>query len=75
MTRWDARGGLDLSATILEAARAVHAGLPSGLEAVAYREALGLELTRLRVPLSAGVEVPIHYKGIRLMAHYRVDFV
>jgi GxxExxY protein len=60
---------------ILEAGRAVHAGLPSGLGAVAYREALGLELTRLRVPLSAGVEVPIHYKGIRLATHYRVDFV
>lgn len=72
MTR---RDGLDLSATILEAARAVHAGLPSGLGAVAYREALGIELTRLRVPISAGVEVPIHYKGIRLRAHYRVDFI
>jgi GxxExxY protein len=72
MTR---RDGLDLSATILEAARAVHAGLPPGLGAVAYREALGIELTRRRVPISAGVEVPIHYKGIRLTAHYRVDFI
>ena len=75
MTRWDGRAGLDLFAMILEAARAVHAGLPSGLGATAYREALSVELTRRRVPLSAGVEIPIHYKGIRLTAHYRVDFV
>lgn len=72
MTR---RDGLDLSATILEAARAVHAGLPSGLGAVAYREALGIELSRRRVPMSADVDVPIHYKGFRLTAHYRVDFI
>jgi GxxExxY protein len=53
----------------------VHAGLPAGLQAGVYREALGVELTRCAVPVSAGVKVPIHYKGIRLAAHYHVDFV
>jgi len=75
MTRRPGQDNRDLSATILEAAGAVQAGLPGGLPTAAYREALEVELSRGGVPLRAGVEVPIHYKGIRLAAHYRVDFV
>ena len=44
------------------------------LEAV-YQESLGLELAKRGIPFQPQVELPVHYKGIRLATFYKADFV
>lgn len=60
---------------VREAAVAVHRSLSPALPQAAYREALAIELAARGVAVRSGELIPIHYKGVRLTAHYRVDFV
>ncbi|HKI97456.1 MAG TPA: GxxExxY protein [bacterium] len=54
---------------------AVHRGLGTGFLEPVYQEALELELKGRAIPYSREPELPILYKGQRLRAHYRPDFI
>lgn len=60
---------------VRRAIRVVQAGLPAGLPSLAYRQALEIELRALGVSVRSDAAIPIHYKGVRLTAHYLVDLV
>jgi len=60
---------------IIGAAMEVHSQLGRGFLEAVYHEALRLELTARGIPHSHEVELPIAYKGQRLVTHYRADFI
>jgi GxxExxY protein len=60
---------------VIGAAIAVHRELGPGLLESAYAECLALELGARCIPYAREVTVPLHYRGIRTAAHYRLDFV
>lgn len=60
---------------IIGAAMEVHRLLGLGFVEPVYQEALAIELSERAVPYDREVELPVHYKGIRLAHHYRVDFM
>jgi GxxExxY protein len=60
---------------IIGAAMEVHKTLGHGFLEAVYQEALAAELTLRTIPFRREVELPVHYKGIRLNAGYRVDFI
>ena len=53
----------------------VHKVLGHGFFEGVYQEALAEEFKRRDVPFCEQVELPIVYKGMTLVTHYRPDFV
>ncbi len=53
----------------------VHRQLGCGFLEAVYQEALAMELTARLIPYQREVELPVTYKGQRLGASYRPDFV
>ena len=60
---------------IIGAAIEVHKQLGHGFLEPVYQEALAIEMTGLGIPHRREVELPILYKGQRLTASYRPDFI
>jgi GxxExxY protein len=60
---------------IIGAAMEVHRVLGSGFLEAVYHEALARELTRQAIAFRSEVELPVFYKGERLLTSYRCDFV
>jgi GxxExxY protein len=60
---------------ILGAAMEVHRELGCGFLEPAYQEAVAVELQSRNIPFRSQVELPIVYKGKKLHAMYRADFV
>ena len=61
--------------TIIGAAMEVHKVLGPGFLEAVYQEAFARELIRRGIPFRAEVEIPVFYKGEKLSAAYRSDFV
>lgn len=53
----------------------VHRTLGHGFLEAVYREALDLEMSGIKIPFAAEVELPITYKEIPLRTCYCADFV
>jgi GxxExxY protein len=60
---------------IIGAAMEVHRQLGCGFLEAVYHETLALELASQSVPYTREVDLPISYKGQRLLTTYRADFV
>ena len=64
-----------LSNEIVTAALEVHKFLGPGLLESAYEECLAHELALRKIPFQRQAPIPISYKGLKLDAGYRVDFI
>jgi GxxExxY protein len=60
---------------IIGAALEVHRVLGCGFLEVVYQEALAKEFILRDIPFKREVELPIDYKGERLSAKYKADFI
>lgn len=63
------------SHTILGAALEVHKALGPGLLESAYQKCLALELEARGVPFLREVPIPLSFRGVRVDASYRADFI
>jgi len=60
---------------IIGAGLEVHRVLGPGFLEAVYQEALAKELSLRSIPFRAQCEIPVFYKGDRLSAAYRADFI
>jgi len=60
---------------IIGAAMAVHGELGCGFLEAVYQEALEKEFRVSGVPYHREMELPVFYRGVRLTAFYRADFI
>jgi GxxExxY protein len=60
---------------IIGAAMEVHRQLGCGFLEAVYQEALQHELTEQKIPFQHEIHIPVFYKGSRLAADYRADFI
>ena len=63
------------SAAVVDAALEVHKALGPGLLESAYEACLVHELSARNVAARRQVALPVHYKGVRIDAGYRLDLV
>jgi len=61
--------------SIIGAAMEVHRHLGCGFLESVYQEAMALEMTARGIPYRREVEIPVFYKGKRLNAFFRSDFL
>jgi len=61
--------------SIIGAAMEVHRQLGHGFLESVYQEAMALEMTARGIPYRREVEIPVFYKGQRLNAFFRADFL
>ena len=61
--------------SIIGAAMEVHRQLGCGFLESVYQEAMMLEMTAREIPYRRELEIPVFYKGQRLSAFFRADFV
>ena len=61
--------------SIIGAAMEVHRQLGHGFLESVYQEAMALEMTARGIPYRWEVEIPVFYKGQRLDAFFRADFL
>lgn len=67
--------GDELTGAIIGAAIEVHRHLGPGLLESAYEECLAVELLDINLTVERQLELPIHYKGRRVNAGYRIDML
>jgi GxxExxY protein len=60
---------------VIGAAMEVHRQLGCGFLESVYQEAMALEMTAREIPYRREVEIPVFYKGQRLNAFFRTDFL
>ncbi len=60
---------------IIGAAMNVHKELGHGFLEPVYQEALAMEMKRLNIPFQRECSIPIFYKGQKMDAVYRADFI
>ena len=60
---------------VIGAAKEVHRQLGAGFLEAVYQEALERELLEHSIPFQREVHIPVFYKGRRLDADYRADFI
>lgn len=60
---------------IIGAAMAVHAELGCGFLEEIYQEALAIEMGVRHIEFRREVELPVFYRGERLLRSYRADFI
>jgi len=65
----------ELSEEVIGAAIAVHRELGPGLLESAYQACICRELALRNIPFRPQVDLPVHYKGVRLDCGYRIDLV
>jgi GxxExxY protein len=65
----------ELSGEIVGAAIEVHKTLGPGLLEHIYEEALAMELRSRDLAVARQVEIPVHYKGQRLLSPFRLDIL
>jgi GxxExxY protein len=65
----------DQTYQIIGAALEVHKELGCGFLEPVYQEALELEFADRKIPFRPQAEMPVFYKGRKLKAPYRADFV
>jgi len=65
----------ELSNKVIGCAIEVHRELGPGLLESAYEQCLAFELNRANVPFKLQVELPVHYKRIKLDCGYRIDLL
>jgi len=65
----------EVSYKVIGAAMAVHSALGAGLLESAYEKALCHEFTRIKLQYGRQIALPVTYRGVKLTAAYRIDFV
>ena len=60
---------------IIGAAMEVHREMGCGFLEKVYRESLAVELSSRNIPFQREIELPVQYKGQRLEAFYKPDFI
>jgi GxxExxY protein len=65
----------DLSSRVIGAAIEVHRELGPGLLETGYAQCLKVELSRRGLRFVAETELPFEYRGVRINAAYKPDFV
>lgn len=61
--------------SVIGAGMEVHRVLGRGFLEPVYQESLAIEFAARKIPFRAQVELPVRYKGAKLQATYRPDFI